>query len=267
MTLLTDASVRRSLDRLKAIPEYQVKLIMANLQEPEEHTLYNQCMHITTKPEGKAPAAHAAMTNVTNLPSPLSALKGNTLCKLYQFLHNNGGYAMLPTKEDGDCFYGAWGRGTDFKAEVADIHLKRAIIKVMSRHHEFFYKTFHYAVSQQYGLYRYPEEELQAKIADGSLSAQDVKDQRMPGPFSWYEFLAYHLTPSTYADDIIICVVSMLWQMKITVLKAQDLSERRFRHNGRLGKAELLLVFCEETSHFVSAGKCLYLIRSNLIYW
>ena len=92
-------------------------------------------------------------------------------------------------------------------------------------------------------------------IEAGTISARDLKDQRMPGPFSWHEFLAFHLTPSTYADDIIICVVSMLWQMKITVLKAQDLLERHFRHRGRLGKAELLLIHCEETNHFVSAGK------------
>ena len=47
----------------------------------------------------------------------------------------------------------------------------------------------------------------------------------------------------------------MIWQMKITVLKAQDLSERRFRHRSRLAKTELLLIHCEETDHFVSAGK------------
>ena len=92
-------------------------------------------------------------------------------------------------------------------------------------------------------------------IEAGTISARDLKDQRMPGPFTWEEFLSFHLTPSTYADDIIICVVSMLWQMKITVLKAQDLSERRFRHTGRLAKAELLLVRYEETDHFVSVGK------------
>ena len=255
MTLLNYKSVCRSLDKLKAVPEYQVKLVMADLQEPEGHALYNQCMDFTTKPEGKAPAAHTSMTNVTNLPSPLSALKGNTLCRLYQFLHNNGGYAMQPTKEDGDCFYGTWRRGTDFKAEVADIHLRRAIIKIMSRHHKFLYETFHYGVSQQYGLYRYPEEELQEMITAGTISASDLKDQRMPGPFTWHEYLIFHLTPSTYADDIIIYIVSMIWQMKITVLKAQDLSERRFRHKSRLSKAELLLIHCEETDHFVSTGK------------
>ena len=257
MTLLTDASVRRSLDRLQAVPEYQVKLVMANLEEPEGHALYNQCMDFTTKPEGKAPAAHTSMTNVTNLPSPLSAIHkcSEALCRLYQFLHNNGEYAMQPTKEDGDCFYGAWRRGTDFKAEVADIHLRRTIIKIMSRYHKFFYDTFHYAVAQQYGLFRYPEDELQQKITDGTISASDLKDQRMPGPFTWHEFLAFLLTPSTYADDIIICIVSMIWQMKITVLKAQDLSERRFRHRCILSKAELFLIHCEETDHFVSVGK------------
>ena len=173
---------------------------------------------------------------------------------------------MQPTKEDGDCFYGAWRRGTDFKAEVADIHLRRAIIKIMSRYHRFFYETFHYAVAQQYGLYRYPEEELQEKMTAGTISASDLKDQRMPGPFTWHEFLAFHLTPSTYADDIIICIVSMIWQMKITVLKAQYLSERRFRYRSRLSKAELLLIHCEETDHFVSAGKGLYILESGLVY-
>ena len=79
MTLITDKSVRRSLDKLKNFPEYQVKLVMADLEEPEGHALYNQGMDFTTKPEGKDPAAYASMTNVTNLPSSLSALKGNTL--------------------------------------------------------------------------------------------------------------------------------------------------------------------------------------------
>ena len=125
----------------------------------------------------------------------------------------------------------------------------------MARHHKFFYETFHYAVSQQYGLYRYPEEELREMIESGTISAQDLKDQRMPGFFTWYEFLSFHLTPSTYADDIIVCVVSILWKMKITVLKAQDLTERRFCHNGRLSKAELLLVHCEDTDCFVSMSK------------
>ena len=64
MTLLTDKNVQRSLDKLKNFPEYPVKLVMADLQEPEDHALYNQCMDFTTKPEGKAPAAHASMTNV-----------------------------------------------------------------------------------------------------------------------------------------------------------------------------------------------------------
>ena len=142
---------------------------------------------------------------------------------------------------------------------MADIHLRRAIIKIMSRHHQFFYETFHYAVAQQYGLYRYPEEELQQKINDGTISASDLKDQRMSGPLTWHEYLAFHLKPSTYADDIIICIVSMIWQMKITVLKAQDLTEKRFRHKNRLSKTELLLIHCEETDHFVSACKGFYI--------
>ena len=98
MTLLTEKSVRWSLDKLKNYPEHQEQFIMTNLQEPAGHALYNGCMSFTTKPEGKAPGSHSTMTGVTNLPSPLSALKGNKMCRLYQFLHNNGGYALNPPR-------------------------------------------------------------------------------------------------------------------------------------------------------------------------
>ena len=64
-------------------------------------------------------------------------------------------------------FMGAFRRGTDFKAEVADIHIRRAIIKIMSRHHQFFYETFHYAVAQQYGLPR-----------GGCSTKQDTKEDQ-----------------------------------------------------------------------------------------
>ena len=249
------------LDELKLIPAYNQPLKAEELlEEPPGHALYNACMKITTTAQGKAPSDFPAMTEVSNLPSPLPALNGNQVLQLYQFLHNNRGYGLSPVKEDGDCFYGSFRRGTKMKAEVADIHLKRMIIKSMAKNYEFFYKTFHYAVAQQYGLYRHPEEKLQELIRTKKISDNDLRDQRLPGPFSWYEFLKHHLTPSTYADDIIICTVSMLWQIKITVLKAQDLSERRFHHNSRISRTELLLLHCENTEHFVGAGKRSYIL-------
>ena len=256
MTLLTKQSVQKVLDRLKVIAEYTKPLKDEELLvEPPGHQIYQACMKITTTAQGKAPEDFPGLTHVSNLPSPLPALDGNQVIQLYQFLNNNGGFGLSPTKEDGDCFYGAVRRGTKLKAEVADIHLRRAIVRAMATNHEFFFKTFHYAVAQQYGHFRHPEEKLQELIRTKKISDQDLRDQRMPGPFSWLEFLEFHLKSSTYADDIIICTVSMLWQLKITVLKAQDLSERRFRHNSRISRTDLLLVHCSNTEHFIGAGK------------
>ena len=256
MTLLTKQNVQKVLDRLKVIPEYTKPLKAEELLvEPPGHQIYQACMKITTTAQGKAPEDFPGLTNVSNLPSPLPALDGNQVIQLYQFLNNNGGFGLSPTKEDGDCFYGALRRGTKLKAEVADIHLRRAIVRAMATNHEFFFKTFHYAVAQQYGHFRHPEEKLQELIRTKKISDHDLRDQRMPGPFSWLEFLEFHLKSSTYADDIIICTVSMLWQLKITVLKAQDLSERRFCHNSRISCTDLLLIHCSNTEHFVGAGK------------
>ena len=256
MTLLTKQSVQKILDRLKLIPEYTKPLKAEELLvETPGHQIYQSCMKITTTAQGKAPEDFPGLTNVSNLPSPLPALDGNQVIQLYQFLNNNGGYGLSPTKEDGDCFYGAVRRGTKMKAEVADIHLRRAIIRAMASNHEFFYSTFHYAIAQQYGHFRHPPEVLENLIKTKKISDNDLRDQRMPGPFSFLEFLEFHLKSSSYADDIIICTVSMLWQLKITVLKAQDLSERRFRHNSRISRCDLLLIHCSNTEHFVGAGK------------
>ena len=67
--------------------------------------------------QGKAPTDHSTMETV-NIPSPLPALNGNQVCTLYQYLQFNGGQSIIPTKEDGDCLYGAFRRGTDLPVEV-----------------------------------------------------------------------------------------------------------------------------------------------------
>ena len=109
-----------------------------------------------------------------------------------------------------------------------------------------------------YGCHRYSEEELQWRIANRKITGEDLADQRMPGPFSFISFLQFMLKPSTYADSHIIMVMSMIWNIRITVVYANNCHELRFRHHKRLAQADLVMVVCQETEHFVSAGKHLY---------
>ena len=66
------------------------------------HQLYQKSQKYCGTVQGKAPTDHSSMESV-NIPLPLPALNGDQVCTLYQYLQFNGGFSMIPTKEDGDC--------------------------------------------------------------------------------------------------------------------------------------------------------------------
>ena len=248
-------------------PEYRVKLttyLVTTRDPPQELQFYQAAYRYPAPAEGKAAGDHSSMANVSNLPSALPSLKGPQVCALYQFLQYNGNFSLVPTKEDGDCLYGAFRRGTDLPAEVADIHIKRCIVRVLCHHHDFFFGYLSHAIGMTCGHDRLAPEVLQDRIKKKSIAADELRDQRLPGPLSFIDWVKMVLEESTYGDELVILVMSLIWQMKITVLYADDLTERKFRHNQRITQVEMLLVYSADTQHFVGAGKGLRFIQKHL---
>ena len=150
------------LERLKVIPDYQEILMMADVDygnPTEGYQLYQKSQKYCGTIQGKAPRDHSSMATV-NIPSPLPSLSGDQVCTLYQYLQFNGGISIIPTKEDGDCLFGTFRRGTDLPAEVADIHVRRLLLKVITNYHEFFFNLFKTPIAMQYGHARESEEAL-----------------------------------------------------------------------------------------------------------
>ena len=203
------------------------------------------------------------MASCSNIPSCLSALSGQKLCRLYQFLNNNGGYKIIPTAEDGDCLFGSFRRCTTLPAECADAHVRRVLVKVVSYSHSFFYQLFKRTISTIYGLNRMTPAEYQAKVDAKTLTDEEKWEYNLPGPFSFYGWLKYMLQNSSYGDSCIVMAMSMLWQLRITVLSTERLFEIWFRHNQRVSKVDMLLVLSTMTDHYVAAGKRPYFIRKR----
>ena len=258
MKLLTAEEVKTKLERLKCIEEYNKVLLLteADLDNPPAgHKIYQESQIYSGTPQGKAPEDHDSMAGV-NIPSPLPYLDGDKVCKLYQYLQQNGGYQLIPTKEDGDCLFGAWRRGTALPIEVADAHVRRLVIRTMVSYHEFFFDQFKHQIALLYGHDRDSPEELQGHIDAGDYTTDQIREQRLPGPFSYYSYLKYMLNNSSYGDDMIILAMSQIWQQRITILDAEALFERRFRHNNIITKTDILIVHHASTQHFVGTGKC-----------
>ena len=140
-------------------------------------------------------------------------------------------------------------------AECADAHIRRVIIKVISHSHRFFFNLFKRSIAATYGLDRDTPEEIQQKIAAKKITEQELREASYPGPFSFHSWLKFMLKNSSYGDAMIVMAMSMLWNLKITVLNAERLFEIRFRHNSIISKADMVLVQSSQTEHYVAAGK------------
>ena len=204
---------------------------------------------------GKAPNEFTNMQNVSNIPSPLPSLDGRQLCRLYQFLNNNGNYRLVPVPEDWDCFFGSFRRSTGLPYDCADVHVRRILLKGICNSHAFFFNLFKCSIAQTYEHVRDTEKKLQRKIEAGEITPQDLREQRLPGPFSFLAWLRYMSRNSSYADVHIMMATSMMWNIRLTLLYAESLKEVRFRHHKRIAQADMVMVLCQDTKHIVSVGK------------
>ena len=74
------------------------------------------------------------------------------------------------------------------------------------------------------------------------------------GPFSYKTYLTKMLDRQFWGDEIVLWSVSMMWDLKITVVKSKTLQEYRFRHNVALWHVNIGLVYNANT-HYTAAGK------------
>ena len=76
------------------------------------------------------------------------------------------------------------------------------------------------------------------------------------GPFSLQSFLAYHLRPNTWADELIIMALSIMWQVKIIIVAGHDRKCSKVRLKGTLKQADMIFLHTEN-KHFSTIGKSL----------
>ena len=69
---------------------------------------------------------------------------------------------------------------------------------------------------------RMPESEFFHVCTTRELSQQQIDDQECPGPFSYFGYLMGLLGDGFWGDEIMLAVVSMMFQCGITVLNADS---------------------------------------------
>ena len=83
---------------------------------------------------------------------------------------------------------------------------------------------------------------------------QEVHDHNCPGPFSFHSYLVTLLDPNMWGDEEVLCLCSIMWQISLSMVLAEEFTQIRFRHKAALARADAVLVMCLG-QHYIPAHK------------
>ena len=176
------------------------------------------------------------------------------MARIISYMKENGGYTIVQTQELGNCLYASVLRRTDIRREFTTMHLRRMLVMAISKHPHFFFEFLKVPLAKHFGYDRISPEELDWQEAAGESTEAYARDQRLPGPFNLATYCEHLLTNGTWGDDLVLTLISCMWQIKITSVDATTLGETRIRHNLPMDKADLVVIFTMG-DHFMGTGK------------
>ena len=66
---------------------------------------------------------------------------------------------------------------------------------------QFFFPLLKLSIMGNYGHAKLSSKEYAEKERDGTLTPQEIADQRLPGPFSLYPYMQHVVTPNTREEN------------------------------------------------------------------
>ena len=116
---------------------------------------------------------------------------------------------------------------------------------MMANQHAFLFPKLKAHLASTYGFQRMPEEEYQHKYQEGTLTQDEADDHNTPSPFSYLGYMKVLLNNGFWGNELCLALVSMMWQVAITVINGETFHQIKFRHFNQLKNADLVLVHCQ----------------------
>ena len=86
-------------------------------------------------------------------------------------------------------------------AEYTNAHFRRQLVMFMLWYKKYFYSLLKQSIMGIYGHKWFTEEQLETLEKENLITEEQKKDQKMPGPHSFYSYLKDLLKPSTWGDE------------------------------------------------------------------
>ena len=174
--------------------------------------------------------------------------------QLVEYLHANGGYTPIQVQRRGACMFAAFRRNIDCPKEYTNTHLRRQFVMGVLDDLEFFEIILRGHIAGNYGHVRLSAAEFKRKTDDGTITQQEREEYNEPGPFSFHTYLEYMLDRHSWGDEIVLVILSMLFQLRITVVNTNTLLSTQIRHSSPLHEADVVLLLAGG-NHYMAAGE------------
>ena len=176
--------------------------------------------------------------------------------RLQEYLQENGSYEVFHTPKNGQCLFAPIRRGLEIPEEYRSNHLRfQLVVFCLSKTTSFAGISWRMLLDMKYGHPRLTKQQYLKGMRENTLTEGQIADYQVPGPFSFISYLKHILEASTWGDQGLLTLISMMWQITITVINAEDLSQIKIRHRRPLDKVHLVVVLAQRC-HYL--GTCKY---------
>ena len=184
--------------------------------------------------------------------------------RLSTYLHRVASLDAIPVGLGGACLFSSMRRVFDAPKEYTSVHLRRQLVITLCNHKDFFYPIMVESIKGTYGFPRMPEDEYQRLYDQDMLTDQQIQDHNCLGPTSFLGYLKALLEPDFWGDELCLCLLSMAFQIGITVINAEGFTHIRFRHKQTIPNSNVILCHCKG-QHYVPACKFLILFYDRMV--
>ena len=251
--MYSDAAIQVRIATLEASEAYTEILMLEHQPEDTAHAaardhndragaeLRNQTTTAQNVIKGKAKDEYGALAGLDTGANQLYGLSDQRyLNKLFQYASENGDYFVKHYQQRGSYLYHSIRRAMDTPLEWSNTHLRYQVVAHIIKHVQFLFPLI--------TVYN-------DKMEDGTITQQEREDYEAPGPFSLVTYLQAMLKGDFYADEITLIVISMMWQVRVTVLNQQTLHQIKIRHGNKIEKVDLAVAHCSG-NHYIPLGEC-----------
>ena len=220
------------------------------------------------KGNGDKPKAHEHLRGLGEVQAAAYNLNDlKEVVELSQYLKGNGGWELFTTPKNGQCLWASVLCGVDAPEEYQENHMRNQFILWCITYHEFTFRRLYANILAEYGHSRISREEYleRQNSKENPLTDDEIAKYQKPGPFSFISYLRYMLNSSAWGDNGTVSLLSMMWNMTITVVEPSPFApeegephsfvQLKMRHNRDLNAVDLVIVFVGD-NHFL--GTCKY---------